>query len=415
MDGPKEPGVKVDARTEVPVDIDFNGKVKILDVKPSDGRFFDLSSLKYRRATPEEYVRAGLVRSLAKHYGYPPVFIQTEYALYKAEKFRYRADIVVWADEERGRPNILIEVKERNVGLTSAMVDKLHEYAYCFPHGKRPEVLVLTNGERTAIIRQKDRVPLAVIPTWKDARAGEYGLKPSPAPSPFVRPSPSPFELSERQLRGRISKHRDVFLAKSPVGLNAQRAYLAFYEMLRDERADLAKDRRTIRGYRIMEDRGVRWSSLGNASGGGFYGRFRHLLLRTGDGGERNFYLSVSPYLKNLDDGIDRSDLAIIGGIDEKQTLQLQSTVPGSSFAARNATLLHRGHIALGEGGRVSRRKVVDYVRQRAPNLVEEETIVAGKLDTAALNKAGATETVLRLAILSDLLDQLRDETRKAR
>jgi hypothetical protein len=109
------------------------------------------------------------------------------------------------------------------------------------------------------------------------------------------------------------------------------------------------------------------------------------------------------------------SSLAVIGGIDGNQALQLQSDIPSCAYSAEGATLYHRGYISLGEGGRIAAKDVYAAIKKSAPEFLDGDRILAARLDANSLRGAAAQRVVLRLAVLSHILDQTRTRIRKQR
>jgi hypothetical protein len=265
----------------------------------------------------------------------------------------YRADVVVWWDHFHRDPFAIFETKRVTEELTDDYLDKLFAYAQSFRNP--PELDVLTNGRQHCIWRLRD---------WQ------------PLPDPIA----------------------------------AKKAFLELYYFLLDESVDLRGPAQ--QGYQILRDFGVRRSFFGNSSGGGFNRLYRHLLFKT-PSGQRNFCLSISPYSSGFPNY--PGCLCLIGGIDDKQALQLQSNMAGSRFDGPTVRLVHRGYIALGEGGRVSRDKVLRYLREVAPCFLVGDEVVACEFPRQRLAEELGGDLVLRFGFLADVLNRLRSRIRDER
>lgn len=382
-------------------------RLTILKVRATKRGLFDFSVLKYRANRPEERIRMGLVRALERVYGYEARLLSTEYWL---PGRRYRADVVVWRDHFHRDPYAIFETKRDTEELTDDHLDKLFAYAHSFRNP--PVLIVLTNGRQHCIVRLRDKQRLSRFPTRAEAtRPGTVAkLAALPPPEPLRRPPVSMFELSDTAFKRYLRAAPDLDAVFLPDPIPAKKAFLELYYFLLDDSADLRGPAQ--QGYRILEDFGVRRSSFGNSSGGGFNGLYRHVLLKT-PSGQRNFCLSVSPYFSGFPNY--PGCLCLIGGIDGKQALQLQSIIAGSRFDGSTVRLVHRGYIALGEGGRVSRNRVLRHLREVAPLFLVGEEVVACEFPRQRLSEEQGRDLVMRLGFLADVLDSLRSLIRDER
>jgi hypothetical protein len=397
------------------VDMEFASYIKVADAKPYKGYFWDFTCLKSRRALPEDSVRFGLVKSLQEAYGYHRQQLTTEAPLWLLGRFSYRADVIVWRDTDQEAPFILAEAKAPSVGLTDDHVDKLFDYSRCFPKEMRPRLLVLTNGVQTGVWDTETGDVLETIPTLRQAVRGFGNIPAIPKHEPFRRPRRNPYQLPSEQVKTRFGGFDE--LQGAQLNTDTMRAYLSLYELFLDEQTNLSSRGMTFAGYSIVKDYGVRWSSFGNASGGRFYGRYRHMRLTTQQGDQRNFCLSISTYVRNLQRAAqgEADCLAIIGGLDGKQALQIQSDSSNHLFDSNFAMLMHRGRISLGEGGTIGRARVLPFVEMHAPALFDNNGLLACRLSAESFTDRNARRLVLRLGALSDVLDRLRAQVRVER
>lgn len=80
----------------------------------AEGKIKCLISGKYRKETPEEYVRQEFCRILLDIYKYPKSHIEVEYPI-KVGSTDKRCDIVVFCDDDKSQDNILwiVETKKK--------------------------------------------------------------------------------------------------------------------------------------------------------------------------------------------------------------------------------------------------------------------------------------------------------------
>lgn len=374
--------------------------------RPVRDAFWDFAALRERRALPEECVRQGLLRSLERRYGYPKMLLGTEYALAARAG---RADLIVWEDSEHRRPFAVVEIKGPGKPIDDDTKDQVYRYAEAFPGGA-PQLVVLTNGADHVVLRVRDGVRLASFPTYEQAVTGKLDkIRALPAEVAFQRPRNDAYSYSRKEFRTLWKDHPEIQVHDQDVPFEKKQFFLEFFWMLLDESYDLSGS--TFGAYKIVRDHGLRRSSLGNSSGGLFSARFRHLQLRT-PRGRRQFYLTVSRNSTKVYGG--RVNLSIIGGLDGRQSLQITS-LGDSDFEGREVILVHKGQISLGEGGAIARDRVMDKVLSETPSFVQKGRLVCARLPRRRLSLTEARRTMVRLAALSDVLDQLRDEVREER
>ena len=89
-----------------------------------DGKICDYIDGKFRKDTPEEYVRQTIEKRLVNEHKYSPAQIQIEYTLAVGSN-KPRADIVIWdksvPDSEQGQNNAktIIECKKETISPNS--------------------------------------------------------------------------------------------------------------------------------------------------------------------------------------------------------------------------------------------------------------------------------------------------------
>ena len=122
--------------------------------------------------------------------------------------------------------------------------------------------------------------------------------------------------------------------------------------------------------------------------------------------------VSSAGYKKNI------SILAVATDKGEQphHSLQLPLTEKNLRVRGKKVELSHDGKMSLGEGGAVSKAKVIAYVKRRAKDLVEDDRIILGSYPADRLvtwrNASHMFENLIRYALLRD---DLRAKIRKDR
>ena len=119
---------------------------KDIQVRDNDGRREVLDPVRRRwvALTPEEWVRQHTILLLHEHFGYPLELMQVEGAISVNGQTR-RCDIVVYLD---GRPHIIVECKQPEVGITQKVCDQACRYNTVL----QVPYLLLTNGRQLVVI-----------------------------------------------------------------------------------------------------------------------------------------------------------------------------------------------------------------------------------------------------------------------
>ncbi len=368
--------------------------------------YYDLIRRKDVAATPEEEVRQKLIRFLITQLKVPASMIQVEVPLrfYGEENYenRHRADIIIEYMHPDGIivPLCVIECKEPNHTLSDMDVDQVQQYSdelLC-------EYFWLTNGYEGVCFRINEKGSqyelLESIPTYEEMLEGRAVLKQEGTPPPRI-----PFD----QLREYISD--DICIGeKTPEFLAVPALNLAecFLDVSHAIEPGMYDD------IFLIKDMGIRWLNVGNASGGSFSSPYRSFSMRQGP---LSAYISfsISSYGSNSDPEASYTALnvAVETGGPPHHALQLVLE-RNVRVVGKNCAFWHSGKIAVGKYGSGKISELLELVGNRAPYLIQKDSIFLGTLTCDRLWYVDDPE-VLNLIIHLMTYSLIRDEYRKIR
>ncbi|MBO9539725.1 ankyrin repeat domain-containing protein [bacterium] len=363
-------------------------------------------------ATPEERVRQNVLRTLMEGYGYPQEALRTELKMARGKADPRRSDVVAMVpgpDSELNVPFLVVECKRPGIMLGQEVIEQGNYYV-----GKLgASFLVLTNGQEStpyAVTREGLR-KVADIPTFEQACSGtgweaRYMVEPS-----YVRPSMG--QLRDDEWVGEV--FADHIGADTPRELWASIANLTslFYvdEPLFTSPIDAPA------GYRLVEDWGARMHRFTNAGGGDWPGWYRSLLVRDREGGDHLVRLALMASAKTEHDlhwgniaGRTYLLVAVSDFFATHNALQLNvNTHWELDSAQRVVRVSHSG--AMSGRGSYKHERVVSWVAQHAPELVEQDLVMLGSFPVERLLEWQDIELlVANLCVYALLRDGLRSE-----
>ncbi|MBI2395065.1 MAG: type I restriction enzyme HsdR N-terminal domain-containing protein [Deltaproteobacteria bacterium] len=174
-------------------------------------------------------------------------------------------------------------------------------------------------------------------------------------------------------------------------------------------------------GVTFAEDRGPTYHDPGNASGGRFGGRFRDFLVRFTSGEEVIFGLAVQSTAKSVQHakwGNRRGRTTLTACLAVGGTYQpiLQAALDECIEVAPSAVRLwHSGAATAGQGA-LPIARVLDFVREREPRLIQSNRVQLGTLPaTSTPSFAEIADVLGRLARYTELRRDLKEAVRGER
>ncbi len=339
--------------------------------------------------TEEEKVRQEFIVFLQEKVGVPETMLRVEDAMSHYKRgARGRADIVGLVTQEK--PLFVVECKKPETPLTQSVFEQAKTYADC--SGTR--IVILTNGvESEIVIRENEEWHNAKgILTYKEMmKIRDYDYR-RQKQKPWKRPEHKDISNAIRDGRfdfGTGKKgHRDY----GCFGVDSPDENLPFFAnlvgLLRDKNKSPKLPIKN-RNITISEDLALRYSSFGNAAGGGYTSHYRSFIIKDKDGDDQIVSFSITGTMSRKNDptwGNRRGNTQLNIAIDdyEKQphhSLQLDM----DKFVEKNgqhALIWHNGRLTAGKLGSVKRNLVLEYVGAKAPHLLRNGRVFLGKLPT---------------------------------
>ncbi|MCY4209949.1 MAG: type I restriction enzyme HsdR N-terminal domain-containing protein [Gammaproteobacteria bacterium] len=339
------------------------------------------------QATEEERVRQEFIIFLRDKVGVPEKMLYAEKAMSHYKRgARGRADIVGHATTEK--PLFVVECKKPETPLTQDVFEQAKAYADCSGSG----IVLITNGIDTEVEIQENGEWLRAkgILTYKEMmKIKDYDYK-KPGRRPWKRPAYK--NISKAIEAGRFNfgsnqkGHRDYgcFGVDSPV---ENRPFFAnLVGLLLDEtespKLPIRKNNITVR-----EDLKLRYSSFGNAAGGGYTSHYRGFVVNDKNDDDQIVSLSITgtmsrkghPKLGNRR-GNTQLNLAI-DDFEKRPHHSLQLDMDRFvKRSAQKALIWHNGRMTAGNKGSVPRDLVLEYISVNSPHLLRGNTVLLGEL-----------------------------------
>ncbi|AMM52425.1 hypothetical protein TH61_16235 [Rufibacter sp. DG15C] len=334
-------------------------------------------------ATPEEKVRQKFVTELIDRYGYPEEMIRVEFPLSAFDKsLKGRVDILVLGKnkvDDNYHSLLLVECKEPNVPLT----ESVFEQALSYDDVLAPKVTVVTNGNETVALQWDDKeneyVEINLIPSYADLIELDYFNPKEVVNLNWVRPNH--LEPESKAFKSVL----DNFGEDSRTELHSFFANLIglFYEE-KEEISSL-----NVGTVTFNKDCLIRFTTFGNASGGGFTGEYRSVLVTDDAGDSQIVSMSLMGRIKTTNHpkyGNSKGHTLLLVAVDDfdKSHLSLELAldryikIEGGMFS-----IWHDGTLTVGKKGRVKNQSVIDFIQHEKPSLIRDNKVFLGSLDNS--------------------------------
>ncbi len=341
--------------------------------------FFDPCRRILVPATPEERVRQQLLAYLKVELGIPTHLARTEVHLSHLNADapgRGRVDVVISGPDDA--PILLLECKAPNVALDDDALDQVLRYHAAT--GAPGALIGTTNGTEARwyrVTKQGHAQRLTHAPRLTDLLTGVLPADLAPREPP---PRPEGLRLPAETRRWMFAE--GVLGEGSPPANHAYLANLAGLLLL--ERAPP-----TLRGRAnrfTVRSSGLRTTSFGNAAGGSWGGTYRYFLIEDAHGDAQIVSLSVMGKMLVRDHpkfGNTNGCTTLVVAVDDFDKRHNSLQLDLDRFVALGGsqiTLWHDGTLTRGKKGAARRDDVVQFVRERAPHLVQGSQVQLGTI-----------------------------------
>ena len=351
------------------------------------GKEYILCSIRKKliQITPEELVRQQFIDKLIKNYNVPENAIDVEVPLsYFKKGVRGRIDILVSIIDKDGSkyPLMVVECKAPNVIIT----DKVFEQALFYTDFLEAAFMVVTNGDELYCYiwddEKEDYLLIEDIPKY-DELINEENIK-------YVE---NPEEQWKRfDYKDDIEKNRKILLDYGIIGEDTRLSLIPFITnlagLLYDETDAIKK--LALKTKKLISDGGIRYTTFGNAAGGGFTGEYRYLILENLENKE-NEIVSMAVMgkasTKNHPKWGNSKGYTILNiAIDDIENSHLSLEYSIDRFVEikdNKYSFWHDGTLTVGKKGRAKNKDVIDFVKSKNPDLIVNNKIFLGTLDNA--------------------------------
>lgn len=348
--------------------------------------FLDLIRKKLILKTPEEIIRQKIIKFLIQRMNVPEAMIAVEIPMsYYKKEAKGRADIIVSAvnDKKESVPILIVECKATSVPLTDDVFEQVARYNNIV----EADTVIVTNGNKFIINTLDPEVDryreLKELPTYKELvnrnNLNFVDKKDASWQRPDFRAYDNPEVYGEFMVYGAIGiKTDEEFI---PFIINLMGLFL-------DETTSI--EPQVLSEVSIVKDGGVRYTSFSNSAGGSWPGLYRYLIVEEDQGSNQIISLSIFSNSgckdhQKYENRKPKSVLVVAIDDFEKSHNSLQLNL--NRFTSINSDILtffHNGALTVGNLGRVKNKEVINFVRQRAPELVDDnDRVYLGKLDNS--------------------------------
>ncbi|MDT0675118.1 type I restriction enzyme HsdR N-terminal domain-containing protein [Autumnicola musiva] len=337
------------------------------------------------RITPEEVVRQRTINKLISENGVPRQMIDAEVPLsYYKKGASGRADIIVSGiakDGDNHIPLVLVECKEPNVLLT----DRVEYQILRYDSVVRAKILLLTNGRDEIVfhyLSEEDRYQqLNGLPQYEDLLDTDYYEPKELEVVDWQRPSHNILDdrlIKELKEYGHIGEDSDSQYHSLLVNLLG---------LIFDPNSNI--ESLNLPSRRLIEDGGMRFTTFGNASGGGFPRDYRYLIFERNDGETQILSFTIMGKLSAVNHPLYRNSNGhslFLFAIDDYENSHLSFEYAIDRFVVKENqtfTFWHDGTLTLGKRGRVKNQEVIDYMKGRRPELIRDGKVYLGQVDNS--------------------------------
>jgi type I restriction enzyme hsdR protein N-terminal domain protein len=382
----------------------FNS-IKLKERKQDEKCYFDPIRYFLVQKTPEEEVRQKTIIFLQKKLGIPIERIRVEEPMCHVKKgLRGRADIVVYRDDKQEEVLLVIECKASYIDIECNMV---LEQAIRYRDILGAEYIMLVNGVNAVVYQFKNGRYKEVdkIPTYQELIKSKVKFVKVDKDKPYT------FEdIKSKRLQNR-------FLNMGYIGDDSPKEnyefYLNFLNLLLLKKISSSD---ILNKIGVIEDCFRGFTFFGNRGGGSYQTWSRLFIAQDYEGKDQVLGISICGTAKTKDDPhwgtrIGRTQLNI--SITNKETRHHSLQLNLDKFCEFDIDtniieITHNGAITRGRDGALPRKELLAYVQKRAPELIKEDKIYLGHLDSSRLLEwrnpkvQSFIRNLLRYAVLRD-------------
>ncbi|MDU8953590.1 MAG: type I restriction enzyme HsdR N-terminal domain-containing protein [Streptococcus sp.] len=345
----------------------FNA-IKLNKYKPSSTSYFDPVRKYFVQKTPEEAIRQKTIKFLEEYLGIPLNRLRVEESMAHVKlRAKGRADIVVYRDDNKNHPLMVIECKAPEIDISC---EEVREQAERYRNILKADYIMLINGVQIIIYKYDSNQYLELddIPTYEDLLESKISFKKS-----IPLTSYNYEEVMSRQLQKKFEK---IYLGcETP---NQVKGFaLNFVNLIMLKTIDSSS---ILENIGVFEDKGIVKTRFGNSAGYNYQLKTRLFIAK--DNRKKDQILGISLY------GNYNTQLNVSITNSERRHHSLQLDMDKFckyDYRTDKIVITHNGTLSTGRGGSISKFTVIDYIKNNAPELICDEEIHLGTLDNSRL------------------------------
>lgn len=345
----------------------FNA-IKLNKYKPSSTSYFDSVRKYFVQKTPEEAIRQKTIKFLEEYLGIPLNRLRVEESMAHVKlRAKGRADIVVYRDDNKNHPLMVIECKAPEIDISC---EEVREQAERYRNILKADYIMLINGVQIIIYKYDSNQYLELddIPTYEDLLESKISFKKS-----IPLTSYNYEEVMSRQLQKKFEK---IYLGcETP---NQVKGFaLNFLNLIMLKTIDSSS---ILENIGVFEDKGIGKTRFGNSAGYNYQLKTRLFIAK--DNRKKDQILGISLY------GNYNTQLNVSITNSERRHHSLQLDMDkfcNYDYRTDKIVITHNGTLSTGRGGSISKFTVIDYIKNNAPELICDEEIHLGTLDNSRL------------------------------
>lgn len=345
----------------------FNA-IKLNKYKPSSTSYFDPVRKYFVQKTPEEAIRQKTIKFLEEYLGIPLNRLRVEESMAHVKlRAKGRADIVIYRDDNKNHPLMVIECKAPEIDISC---EEVREQAERYRNILKADYIMLINGVQIIIYKYDSNQYLELddIPTYEDLLESKISFKKS-----IPLTSYNYEEVMSRQLQKKFEK---IYLGcETP---NQVKGFaLNFLNLIMLKTIDSSS---ILENIGVFEDKGIGKTRFGNSAGYNYQLKTRLFIAK--DNRKKDQILGISLY------GNYNTQLNVSITNSERRHHSLQLDMDKFckyDYRTDKIVITHNGTLSTGRGGSISKFTVIDYIKNNAPELICDEEIHLGTLDNSRL------------------------------
>ena len=366
--------------------------IRLQKYKPGGTSFADPIRNIFVQCTPEEVVRQKTIHFLQSDLGVPLERISVEESMAHVKRgARGRADIVVYRDDKKKDALLVIECKAPEVDVSCYIV---REQSERYQKILGANYCMLINGRQIMMYKYNDGLAIELdgIPSYIELLNNKVEYTKLLQVKPY-----SYLDIVSKNIqRAFVKEHYIGDFTPNDI----KSFVLNFLNLILLKSFINIEDLMKIG---VSEDFGIKRTRFGNSAGYNYQELTRLFIAKDNKGKDIIYGLSmIGEYNTQL-------DISITNKKKGHHSLQLNMDKFCEYDSATNMiTVIHNGALSFGRGGSMSHKVVIDYIREKAPDLIQNDKVNLGTIDNSRLLEWGNTDVqnfirnLLRYAILRD-------------